>query len=1156
MRIARLDLLRYGKFTDQSLSFPQAAQDFHLVLGPNEAGKSTMRHAIQDLLFGIETRSRFNFLHAHSDMRLAARVGHADSTLDFVRTKARNKTLQTPTGSPLPDNVLVPYLGAVERGFFDQMFGLNHARLVQGGQEILSASNDLGQILFQAAAGIGSLGSIREKLEQEADSLWGPRRSDKREYYLAAAELEQAEAALKHTTVRARDWLDARNAVDTLATQLRAARTDYDTLAQQRAQLERVRRVAPLLLRLQQAEQQLTELGPVVALPDNTAAQLTQAEQAVAIARQSQALFETQVDELQEKIGQAHPDATLLARAKDIEALSAQRQQLRNHTVDIAKRETENLQIWQEVEEICRQLGWLAPDAAAALLQLPGTLARAAIDSLVRRHAPLTQALASAEETLQSRQGEIASTESEMAALPATEIAVTLVDALAHARLLGDVSAQEKKLESQVRKLHRELAAAQSELGTHPPSVEQLQSMVPPTPEEIHALIKCRDDLALKAAQTATREQEVQSESSALQLEITQYRAAQQPVTRSDVEQARSARDSQWTAIKNGSLAPGDAAPSYERAVAQADGLSDQRHDKAQAESELQSRLDRLQRLQLQASDLAARALQHSERLADFDRTWQTRSTTWVPKGMPLLQANGWRTAREKVLRTAHELAEAQAAQDDFAQAVATARSELANSLAVDRNSESATPSQLPLSALVLAADEQVQAATRGQARRSALATQQQRAEAALPGLRHKAAQAREAWTQWQHEFAQHLAVLHLPGDSSTVAVEAALLLMERMHQQLQKMRDTRVNRIDMMRRDLDDFALAALGLAKAVAPELADVLAEDISRQLEARLKHHGAQAQERARWNLERDKALAQVSACVAKIAEVQAGLEPLLRLADVSTHAALRAATERSDRARALVQSRDAALQQLTETGDGKDRAALEAELAQCEFDSIASQLAETMRRTHDVVELQNRLTGELTAAQSSLSRIAGQSEAARAESQRQQALARMGNALERYIKVYTAAKLLRWSIEKFRESRQGPMLERASSVFANLTQSRFAKLVVDYDSEPLQLSGQRSTGELVAIDGMSEGTRDQLYLALRLSALELHLAQTPALPFIADDLFINYDDGRARAGLQALASLSERTQVIFLTHHSHMVALAQAVMGSALNVVHLA
>jgi uncharacterized protein YhaN len=66
------------------------------------------------------------------------------------------------------------------------------------------------------------------------------------------------------------------------------------------------------------------------------------------------------------------------------------------------------------------------------------------------------------------------------------------------------------------------------------------------------------------------------------------------------------------------------------------------------------------------------------------------------------------------------------------------------------------------------------------------------------------------------------------------------------------------------------------------------------------------------------------------------------------------------------------------------------------------------------------------------------------------------------------------------------------------------------------------------------------------------LELHLEQTVALPFIADDLFINYDDGRAKAGLQALANLSEKTQVIFLTHHEHLIPAAESLDSAKFSV----
>jgi uncharacterized protein YhaN len=91
--------------------------------------------------------------------------------------------------------------------------------------------------------------------------------------------------------------------------------------------------------------------------------------------------------------------------------------------------------------------------------------------------------------------------------------------------------------------------------------------------------------------------------------------------------------------------------------------------------------------------------------------------------------------------------------------------------------------------------------------------------------------------------------------------------------------------------------------------------------------------------------------------------------------------------------------------------------------------------------------------------------------------------------------------------------------------------------------------------VDVDGMSEGTRDQLYLALRLAALDLHLDHAHALPFIADDLFINYDDARSKAGLEALGELSRKTQVIFLTHHDHLLPAVHDVFGERVNVVTL-
>jgi len=88
----------------------------------------------------------------------------------------------------------------------------------------------------------------------------------------------------------------------------------------------------------------------------------------------------------------------------------------------------------------------------------------------------------------------------------------------------------------------------------------------------------------------------------------------------------------------------------------------------------------------------------------------------------------------------------------------------------------------------------------------------------------------------------------------------------------------------------------------------------------------------------------------------------------------------------------------------------------------------------------------------------------------------------------------------------------------------------------------IKGERA-GELVGVQGMSDGTQDQLYLALRLASIERYLEAKEPLPLILDDVLINFDDRRAAAALRTLAELGRKTQVIMFTHHLRLVELAQ-------------
>jgi uncharacterized protein YhaN len=80
-------------------------------------------------------------------------------------------------------------------------------------------------------------------------------------------------------------------------------------------------------------------------------------------------------------------------------------------------------------------------------------------------------------------------------------------------------------------------------------------------------------------------------------------------------------------------------------------------------------------------------------------------------------------------------------------------------------------------------------------------------------------------------------------------------------------------------------------------------------------------------------------------------------------------------------------------------------------------------------------------------------------------------------------------------------------------------------------------------------MSDGTRDQLYLSLRLATLEQHLSRGEPMPFVVDDILIGFDDNRTKVCLAVLAELAVRTQVLLFTHHRRVLELAGELEATA-------
>lgn len=123
MRVNRLELIRYGKFTDRVLDFgpkPEAGADLHIIYGPNEAGKSTLFAGLLDLLHGIELKSQYGFQHGYGGMKLGALIEAEGRERQFYRLKQK-LSLYDAEDRPLPETAMSGLFGGLSREAYRQI---------------------------------------------------------------------------------------------------------------------------------------------------------------------------------------------------------------------------------------------------------------------------------------------------------------------------------------------------------------------------------------------------------------------------------------------------------------------------------------------------------------------------------------------------------------------------------------------------------------------------------------------------------------------------------------------------------------------------------------------------------------------------------------------------------------------------------------------------------------------------------------------------------------------------------------------------------------------------------------------------------------------------------------------------------------------------
>lgn len=159
------------------------------------------------------------------------------------------------------------------------------------------------------------------------------------------------------------------------------------------------------------------------------------------------------------------------------------------------------------------------------------------------------------------------------------------------------------------------------------------------------------------------------------------------------------------------------------------------------------------------------------------------------------------------------------------------------------------------------------------------------------------------------------------------------------------------------------------------------------------------------------------------------------------------------------------------------------------------------------------------------------------------------------LDKYLIANSAYKIIKETISDFQNHHHHFVLEKASLFFEKITNGKYKKVYLNIlNQKESFLICESKSSEKVTVDLLSEGTRDQLFLSIKLAIGELYIQGFEKFPIVLDDILVNYDDERTCNVLKVLECVSNKSQIIFLTHHKHMVDHFTSTLGDNLYQLH--
>ena len=1157
MRIEELNLAAFGPFTERVLAFGETG--LHIVYGPNEAGKSSALRGLKALLYGIDERTLDNFVHANDKLRIHGLLRTGDRQgLALIRRKGRKNTLLTPDGEALDEQVLMPFLQGVTPELFETLFGIDHQALVQGGQEILEQKGEVGQALFSAALGSHTLHTVLGDLDAEAKGLFLPAGSKP-----AINSAIRAHAALRSeirkSSLLSREWGEHRRALERTTRELETVQSKLGDKRIEVNRLQRIQRVLPKLARRRELSHDLELLGNVIVLSDDFTERRQKAVTALETAQAIVGRAASRLEGLQKQLEELSANQALLEQAENIEDLHARWGSHRKAQQDRPSLEAESKQLLADAGSILKEN---RPDLELQdIEQLRPVLARrTSITDLGSREAVLSARAEQAQTSLRETEKRLKAVRRERDGIVESGSTDTLHRAITAARKHGELDASIQSTQSEFVSLQAQCVADLSRLTRWEGDLEEVAGLALPNRESIHQFEERYADLSKRIQRLKEKKEELVDALQDTSQRLDEIERVGEVPTESVLTHARSERDVLWQLLRRQWVGgeevsaearrehqgEGTLPDAFETRLAGADEVSDRLRREADRVHALASLQARQESGQQQGQQIDGQLEATNTEKAQLDADWQA---LWAPcqigPGSPR-EMQAWLGEFEKLRDQVEQVNLLRRKVSELEQNRTTHIQRLNEHLA-ELGGTGSTSKELET--VLLECEAFAGQLDESKRKHDLLSKEVIDREAEVESLSDEHRLATQALEAWKTQWGDLMQSLGLRAGSSPSEVNGFIEHLRELFSKKDEAEKLRI-RTNAIDKDAAAFSSQVKDLVVMIAPELVNLPAEDAVIRLNALLSENRSRQTKRQQIGEQIEQATQEIRDSKASIQTMTDRLDALGTEANCGSHDQLEAAERRSADYLRIKESIASIEKEILEAGEGVSIEELEAQGGDVDPDSLPGQITELNNRIEDELEPRRTELAETKGREEKeLELMDGSDHAALLAGQAHTILAGIRSDAERYVQVKLASRILHDQIERYRRENQGPLLKRASEHFSALTLGSFDGLTTDFNEkdEPV-LAGIRPGGEFVYVEGMSSGTRDQLYLALRLASLEKYMESSEPLPFIVDDILVDFDDDRSQAALNALAALAEKMQIILFTHHSRVVEQARQVNGS--------